>query len=149
MLSMFSWKRFRAACKPSLSSSYLVNCGLSTPRAKSLKIVACKARILFFSPCLNQDLYRNMNNSHVWKKLLRYLPSPNNCVLNARNWLSTTYSFLPLVLCSSVPNPHLPSQIFPLITDLINSQHFFVSCNNVLLFLLNIFLKMLCSNREW
>ena len=35
-----------------------------------------------------------------------------------------------MVLCSSVPNPHLPSQIFPLITDLINLQHYLVSCIN-------------------
>ena len=52
----------------------------------------------------------------------------NTRVINAHSCLSTTYSFSPLVLCSLVPNPHLPSQVFPLITDFINSQHYWVSC---------------------
>ena len=54
----------------------------------------------------------------------------NTRVVNAHSCLSTTYSFMPLVLCSSVPNPHHSSQVFPLITDLINSQHYLVSCAN-------------------
>ena len=52
----------------------------------------------------------------------------NTRVINAHSCLSTTYSFSPLVLCSLVPNPHLPSQVLPLITDFINSQHYWVSC---------------------
>ena len=52
----------------------------------------------------------------------------NTRVVNAHSCLSTTYSFSPLVLCSLVPNPHLPSQVFPLITDFIDSQHCSVWC---------------------
>ena len=52
----------------------------------------------------------------------------NTRVINAHSCLSTTYSFSPLVLCSLVPNPHLPSQVFPLITDFIDSQHCSVWC---------------------
>ena len=47
----------------------------------------------------------------------------NTRVVNAHSCLSTTYSFSPLVVRSLVPNPHLPSQVFPLITDFIDSQH--------------------------
>lgn len=47
----------------------------------------------------------------------------NTCGVNAHNCLPTTYSLSPLVLCSSVPNSYLPSQIFRLNTNLINSQH--------------------------
>ena len=46
----------------------------------------------------------------------------NTNVVNAHSCLSSTYSFSPLVVCSLVPNPHLPSQVFPLITDFIDSQ---------------------------
>ena len=66
-------------------------------------------------------------HSQVWKKSAF---RQNTRVVNAHSCLSTTYSFLPLVLCSSVPNPHHPSQVFPLITDLNNSQHYLVSCAN-------------------
>ena len=52
----------------------------------------------------------------------------NTSVVNAHSCLSTTYSFSPLVVCSLVPNPHLPSQVFPLITDFIDSQHCSVWC---------------------
>ena len=52
----------------------------------------------------------------------------NTDVVNAHSCLSTTYSFSPLVVCSLVPNPHLPSQVFPLITDFIDSQHCSVWC---------------------
>ena len=52
----------------------------------------------------------------------------NTNVVNAHSCLSTTYSFSPLVVCSLVPNPHLPSQVFPLITDFIDSQHCSVWC---------------------
>ena len=52
----------------------------------------------------------------------------NTRVINAHSCLSTTYSFSPLVVCSLVPNPHLPSQVFPLITDFIDSQHCSVWC---------------------
>ena len=63
----------------------------------------------------------------------------NTCRVNAHNCLPTTYSLSPLVLCSSIPNSYLPSQIFRLITDLINSQHFFVSCNVLLFFTSQLF----------
>ena len=52
----------------------------------------------------------------------------NTSVVNAHSCLSTTYSFSPLVVCSLVPNPHLPSQVFPVITDFIDSQHCSVWC---------------------
>ena len=38
----------------------------------------------------------------------------NTRVVNAHSCLSTTFSFSPMVLCSLVPNPHLPFQVFPL-----------------------------------
>ena len=81
--------------------------------------------------------FANCDDMNIFARVKEIGLRQNTRVVNAHSCLSTTYFFLPLVLCSSVPNPHLPSQVFSLITDLINSQHYLVSFDNVLLFLLS------------
>ena len=74
--------------------------------------------------------FANCHDMNIFARVKEIGLRQNTRVVNAHSCLSTTYSFLPLVLCSSVPNPHLPSQVFPLITDLIESKHYLVSCAN-------------------
>ena len=115
-----------AVCQPSAKS---LSCSLQGKNPIFL--------LLWIKTCIEIWMIRTCerNSSDICLRL-------NTCGVNAHNCLPTTYSLSPLVLCSSIPNSYLPSQIFRLITDLINSQHFFVSCN-VLLFLLHSFLNAL------
>ena len=64
--------------------------------------------------------------SHVWKKsaLAKTLVRSMLTAVCQLSIPSCRWFFAPL------PNPHLPSQVFPLITDLINSQRYLVWCAN-------------------
>ena len=64
---------------------------------------------------------------NIFARVKEIGPRQNTRVVNAVCQLSIPscrWFFAPL------PNPHLPSQVFPLITDLINSQRYLVWCAN-------------------